>query len=615
MKQKWYPIFQSVPADEFTDRQEIIAYLLRWAANTARDITLSTAVIGQRRLGKTAVLEQIYNRLFWEQDKVVPIYFTFEASPVTSTEFAFAYYTNFLRQYVAFRRKDYLLARLTDRDVELKNLVEMAESLSGDPVARHAGGMFRLLNSPTAQLHDKLAAAVHLPRQIMEYNRGQGKPETPIFVMLDEFQEVLKIDYSDGKPADTVGLYQWAVEGRQCPHYVTGSAIRLITQEVLGTGALFGRFRHLKFPPMEAVYGLEMVDNLATKYGLTISEPVAGYLVNRCGGNPFYIRCVLMQAIEQQQRDIPNEGAVSNLIAREVTRGQIAQDWAGQLQKYFETTCAEPSRSINSYTIAKRIIFYAAKFGDRRIPPEEIAAEVKRPVEEVQYTLKQLSFAEMLDGRGGNIYYNIKDPILKDFINTQYELDIEGGSWNEIYRELMEKYQSLQGKYSDLLGALVEARLEALLNRFDGRTVPGRLFNTTEEVELPKFVYVGDTYVKPPGSRAYQIDLEGEWYKDNYDAWVWAVEVKWWKTEVTPSVVKKFVAACEALQKEKRLAGVVRWLVNQGGFSKGAKKELDECGVYYSGPDEINELLYMFGIERLLKKQKVNLMEEDNDRR
>ncbi|MDM8524549.1 hypothetical protein QUF80_14365 [Desulfococcaceae bacterium HSG8] len=52
----------------------------------------------------------------------------------------------------------------------------------------------------------------------------------------------------------------------------------------------------------------------------------------------------------------------------------------------------------------------------------------------MQYTLKQLSFAEMLDGRGGNIYYNIKDPVLKDFINSQYELDIEGNSWIQIAR-------------------------------------------------------------------------------------------------------------------------------------------------------------------------------------
>ena len=260
-------------------------------------------------------------------------------------------------------------------------MVDLAETLTEDPIANYARGMFKFLHSPTAQLHDKLERTIYLPRRVMEYNRGRGKPETPIFVMLDEFQEVLKINYTDGKIADTVGMYQWASEGRKCPHYITGSAIRLITQEVLGTGALFGRFGHLHFPPLEAVYGLEMVDKLATKYGLTISEPVAGYLVNRCGGNPFYIRCVLMQAIEQQQTNISNEQAVSNLIAYDVTLGRIARDWAGQLQKYFET--------INSYTIAKRIIFHAAKFADKMISPEEIAAQVKRPVEDVKYTLKQ----------------------------------------------------------------------------------------------------------------------------------------------------------------------------------------------------------------------------------
>ena len=82
MERKWYPIFQSVPADEFTDRQKIIGHLMRWAAYTARDITLSTAMIGQRRLGKTAVFEQVYNKLFWEQDVVVPIYFNFEGPTI-----------------------------------------------------------------------------------------------------------------------------------------------------------------------------------------------------------------------------------------------------------------------------------------------------------------------------------------------------------------------------------------------------------------------------------------------------------------------------------------------------------------------------------------------------
>jgi hypothetical protein len=591
---RYPPIYQNVPADEFTDRRELIDRLLWWAAQTPRDITPSTAIVGPRRLGKTAVLEQVYNRLFWEQDAVVPIYFSFEARPTTSTEFAWAYFANFLRQYVAFRLKDADLARLEEEKVDFRSLIALAESLTGDPIANYADKLFRLLSSPDVFLHDKLEWAIYLPRRVMEYNRGRFGPETPIFVMLDEFQDVLRINYSDGKPADTVGLYQWAVEGRKCPHFVTGSAVRLITQEVLGTGALFGRFRFIEFPPLEDVYGLELVDKLAFKHSLHVPEPTAGYLVRRCGGSPFYIRCVMLQALEQGRRAIEGEDAVSDLLAAEVTRGQIWRDWSGQLQKYFE--------QINSHYVARRILFHAAQFGDQRIVLEELATTVARPVEEVDRVLRQLAFADMIDSGGGFIFFNLKDPILRDFIRTQYELDVEKQPWGQVYDQLLDQYRTLQGKYADLLGALVEARIEALLNRFDGRTVPGRLFHTGEEVRLPRFAYVSDTLVKPAGGPAYQIDLQGRW-REGAERWGWVVEIKHWQTPVTADVVQKFVAASTALAEEARLEGVVKWLVNRGGFTAGAIAAMQQHGIYWSGPAEINELLRMFGIERLLREE------------
>lgn len=592
---KYPPIFQSVPTDEFTDREEVINLLVKRAINTPRDITLSTAIVGQRRLGKTSVMEHTYNRLFWEQDDVVPIYFTFEAKPATSDEFAEVYFANFLRQYVAFRLKDAELARLDNKGIDLDKVVMLAESLKPDPIANYAGPMQYRLTSDKFSLHEKLEAAIYLPREVMEYNRVHFLPETPIFVMLDEFQDVLRINYSDGKPADTVGLYQWAVEGRKCPHFVTGSAVRLITQEVLGTGALFGRFRFMQFQPLPDIYGLELVDKLGHKYGIAIEEPVAGYLTRRCGGNPFYIRCVMMQALEQDHTQIETPEAVNDLIAHEVTHGQIWRDWSAQLQKYFQT--------INSYYISKQILFYAAQFRDKRIDPEQIASQVERPKEDVLHTLKQLAFAEMIDSDGGYIFHNLKDPILRDFINSQYELDIAKHPWEKVYEDLLQSYQTLKKKYDNLVGALIEARLEALLNRFDNREAPGRLFHTEGLVRLPRFVYVSDTYVKSPAGRGYQIDLQGRWH-EGYDRWAWIVEIKHWETRVTPSVVKKFIEAYTALEKEAQLKGYVKWMVNRSGFTPGAIKVLEEHNIYYSAAAEINELLHLFGIQRLLAEKK-----------
>jgi hypothetical protein len=588
-ERRYPPIFQSVPADEFTDREEIISMLVKRAVNTVRDMTLSTSVIGQRRLGKTAVMEQVYNRLFWEQDEVVPIYFNFEAKPTDSNRFAWVYFSNFVRQYVAFRLKDDSLVRAGDRGV--RDVVAMTERMPDDPIARLAPGVLRRMLSSDAQEFEKLESAIYLPRQVMEYNRAHWGPETPIFVMLGEFQETLRIHFPDGEPADVVGLYQWAVEGRKCPHFVTGSAIRLINQEVLGTGALFGRFRYLEFPPLEQVYGLELVDRLAHKYGVEIPEEMGGYITSRCGGNPFYIRCVVMQALEQGWDEVASTEAVDNLIAHEISHGQIWRDWGSQLLRYFE--------EINNYTIAKRVLFHAARYESERIEPEEIATAVGRPVDEVVKVMRQLSFADMLEAKGGPIFFNLKDPILRDYIRAQYWLEVEGESLSEVLDRLLSKYRRLKRKYADLVGRLVEARIEVLLHRSDGRKVAGRLFHVEGEVELPRFEFVFDTVVKPPGGREYQIDLQGRWY-EGYEPCAWVVEVKHWKTKVTADVVRKFVEAYRALERETRLARVVPWLVNRGGFTEGAVEVIEEEGIYRSGAAEINELLRMFGIERLL---------------
>jgi hypothetical protein len=581
-----------VPADEFTDREEIIGRLVRMAALTPRDITVSTSVVGRRRLGKTAVLEAVYNRLFWEQDAVVPIYFVFEDKPVTSTAFAEAYFTNFLRQYVAFRRKDYELLQ-RERPVDLDELVALASQLAGDPIGPHAEDMRDLLHAPRASLHQVLSASIRAPRRIMEHNRFEGRPETPIFVMLDEFQEALKIYYTDGTPADAVGMFQWAVEGRKAPHIVTGSAIRLINQEVLGTGALFGRFRYIEFPPLEDIYGLELVDKLAAKHGVQIEEPLAGYLVARCGGSPFYINCVIAQALEQGLRAIADEALVNDLIAHEIAHGAIWRDWAGQLQRYFA--------QINSHFIAKRVLFHAAQCGDEIIEPELIAREVGRPADEVQRVLHQLAFADMLDTTGGYILRNLKDPVLREFIRVQYQLDVAREPFSKVLRELQAELARWHRKYAEMVGQLVEARITALMNRFDGRRVAGRLFSVEGEIELPRFTAVYDTVVKGPGDRLRQADVVASRWQGGGET-LWIVEIKHWARRVDAGIVREFVDLCRAVGQEARVPPerIVKWLVNAGGFTDAARAALAEAGILHSGAAEINELLREFGISRLL---------------
>jgi hypothetical protein len=582
-----------VPADEFTDRDDIIGRLLRMAALTPRDATVSTSIVGRRRLGKTAVLEQVYNRLFWEQDAVVPIYFVFEAKPITSTEFAEAYFTNFLRQFIAFRRKDDGMVR--ERRGTLPELVQMARELGEESLIARAEIFldFREHVEMPGVLHQLIECAIHGPRLVMEYNRGKWLPETPIFVMLDEFQEVMRIYYTSGTPADGVGLFQWAVEGRKCPHIVTGSAIRLINQEVLGTGALFGRFDYIEFPPLEDIFALELVDRLAHKHHLAITEPVAGHLVARCGSNPFYINCVMRRAVAAQ-RQVDREETVDELLAHEIAHGAIWRDWSSQLQRYFE--------QINSHFIARRVLFHAAQFGDEIIEPEPIAAEVGRPVTEVQRVLHQLAFADMIDTTGGYMLRNLKDPVLREFIRVQYQLDVAREPFESVFEQLRAELARWKRKYADAVGELVEARIAALMTRFDGRRAPGRLFGVAGEVELPRFALLYDTVVKAAADQEHQVDQIGAWWPADEMA-VWVVEIKHWARRVDSGVVAGFIELCQAVSREKRVPPerMVKWLVNAGGFTEGALAAMTEAGILHSGAAEINELLRGFGLNRLLR--------------
>jgi hypothetical protein len=281
------------------------------------------------------------------------------------------------------------------------------------------------------------------------------------------------------------------------------------------------------------------------------------------------------------------------LIAHEISHGQIWRDWSGQLQKYFER--------LNSHFIAKTVLFRTAQFGDERIEPELIAEQVKQPLDEVQHVLRQLSFADMIDAGGGYIFHNLKDPILREFIRVQYQLDIAREPFDNVYQQLRAELARWKKKYADAVGELVEARIGALMHRFDGRRAPGRLFGVAGEIELPKFNLIYDTVVKGPAGREHQIDQIGAWWPDD-EMSVWIAEIKHWARRVDAGIVAEFVELCQAVSREKQVPPerMVKWLVNAGGFTEGALDAMAEAGILHSGTAEINELLRGFGLQRLL---------------
>jgi len=120
------PIAESVPEELFTNRDKEFQWLEQWLTWASEFKTLlSIALIGPRRMGKTAILERIYNKLFWEQDKIAPFMFSVDERGETLEELAGRYYFEFIRQYVAFKTK---APELMEDDVESKDIVACAKT-------------------------------------------------------------------------------------------------------------------------------------------------------------------------------------------------------------------------------------------------------------------------------------------------------------------------------------------------------------------------------------------------------------------------------------------------------------------------------------------------------
>ena len=100
-----------VPEEVYTDREKFLDYFHHAALEAAHRRTMSTVLLGQRRMGKTEIFKRVVNRLFWEQDHrdpraVVPVYYSFRDEVVGRWEFAIDYVENFIRWYAAFRLRD-----------------------------------------------------------------------------------------------------------------------------------------------------------------------------------------------------------------------------------------------------------------------------------------------------------------------------------------------------------------------------------------------------------------------------------------------------------------------------------------------------------------------------
>jgi hypothetical protein len=94
----------------FTGRKEELAYFLKWINDIKQEKSQSTAILARRKMGKTALMERLFNITFYRNDGVIPFYYEIKEVKMWVVDFCQDFFLTFIYQYIAFktRKPEYL---------------------------------------------------------------------------------------------------------------------------------------------------------------------------------------------------------------------------------------------------------------------------------------------------------------------------------------------------------------------------------------------------------------------------------------------------------------------------------------------------------------------------
>ncbi|MFQ6072528.1 MAG: hypothetical protein ACE5KT_07500, partial [Methanosarcinales archaeon] len=435
-------------------------------------------------------------------------------------------------------------------------------------------------------LQGMLEFAIGGPRMVSNVN------QSPICVIIDEFQYILGVVDDEGWDVDLKGKYQFGVEGTYCPHFVSGSAVNIIVNEILTKGALVGRFGEEHLDKLDLESALELGNKLSNKFGFELPYEQNIYLANYTDRLPYYIYRILYTIYKNKEKIVTSD-VLSNAISSEITSGGIYGELERQLMEYVE---------LNTLKIIRSVLYLAANYEEKQIIPREIAEKLKVQENEVSKALVQISKADLIEDLGG-FYYNVPDPIMREFLRTQYFHNILKIPIEELTREKkIEVYNGLSDS-SRMLGLLLESHLKLLMMYWNNEIVSGDLFGTESDIRLPKFDEVFSTKVKPYKTREYQLDMMAIYYESG-KVIGWAGESRYRDAKANKPDIIKFNRACKAVQKHYKLTEIIKWFVSLAGFSEPALNEAKKLGILTTDLKALNELLERFGLKKLEPKKK-----------
>lgn len=589
------PILSRLSDDEFVDRELEVARLCGLAKGSRSDTaaqkhSLSNALLlGAPRVGKTELLRNCFDRLFHENGEVLPFYYSFRGPRLDSIKFANDYFSQFLAQFVAFRRNDSGLISVVNEPLavitraapseEYLWVRSMVDSFRRATESGDTSLLVRCALSAPAAAGDR--AGLH-PLVMIDNCHLLASSE-----LLVEFLRALVVSGTSEQPGTA---------------YVLTGLRRLVTELIPPEEELFDRLEMIHVEPLSDEHLETIIRHRARLLGLEISESTTELMIQQLNRDLFYTRAII-DAAASQAASLKTFIEFERLYTSEVLRGRIAH--------YFDALLREVTADSRAGRAVLETLALVIEAGSP-VPIDAVTERIAEHTSDAEALLRRLYSRELVE-MGHGFVNACGDPVFSDYVRARYRNEIAGArrpvAGEELLAEkLKQSYRLMMSRYN----RAIESQLVELLSRFDFQSVPASLFDHVayekryrgmsrvqvrrvldeeqERIRLPQIVLVHDVAAGEEAGVSWRLfaatGFEGGIYTE-------ANEVRWLIALINskePLDVETLGRIDQRLESATRgqsaksgaMSRVVRWYISKEGFSALASERLASLQAHHS---------------------------------
>ena len=583
-------IFGNVTADEFVGRRGELERLMLHAQSL--DGVKGLTLLAAPNSGSSELLKQVFDRLFAEQEEIIPVYFAVKKSDASALQTARRFLREFLVQTVAFRRRN---AFVLDSSPDINEIAELAVPADGlwiDRLIETAGEYGS--DDQTSRLRSFLSSPLRA-----------AASGANVFVMIDDLHETANL--ADG--AAFIEALNEVFSRSEMPFVLCGHR-----------RFLYGKtpFESVPLGKLSFADAGVLAESLANKYSVSLTEQTRDLIAVQLKGDPAFMNFMFAAAAEKGA-SFDSFQRFENAYSDEIFGGRISRHFDEIFDRFL------PDNTSQSHVIGMLADLLVDETNKASLDFSQTHSGLS--VEQFRSLAATLHILEIVSVGSNSVEVFPDNVVLADYISARHQLGFTENARAQIVGEELSEYVKraprLMARFYRQISAI---GLREVINAFDGRDVArslidygkfkedlkgrteadieAKLDSSEENIALPQIIYTAHSvaFYRQIGEL---IDAErsaialGFEQGDKQDEIVWIAAEIDSKLEAAADLVEFWCDRLEMVAANCDFGAYKIWLVAPEGFSPEALQILNDRNAIGSSRKQVDLLVHHLNAETI----------------